>query len=88
MHTVSMYDASRRNKAVSDASCVECDLEGGAMLEMRATCEKCEVDLPADAPDAVICSFECTFCRSCAGQMGERCPNCNGELVSRPRRTA
>ena len=36
-----------------------------------------------------MCSFECTFCRSCADVMpGGSCPNCGGELVSRPRRPA
>jgi hypothetical protein len=36
--------------------------------------------------EAYICSFECTFCRNCAFEMHHRCPNCGGELVSRPRR--
>jgi uncharacterized protein len=58
------------------------------MLEMRALCEKCESPLAADTPDARICSFECTFCASCAAEMGETCPNCGGELVRRPVRVA
>ena len=36
--------------------------------------------------DAVICSFECTFCRSCAEAADFICPNCSGELVARPKR--
>jgi hypothetical protein len=37
----------------------------------------------------MICSFECTFCRACAeGTLHGRCPNCTGELVTRPRRPA
>ena len=32
------------------------------MLELRPNCECCDKDLPADATDALICSFECTFC--------------------------
>ena len=36
------------------------------MLELRPNCECCDKDLPADADDAMICTFECTFCRSCA----------------------
>jgi hypothetical protein len=59
------------------------------MLQLRPGCECCDRDLPPESPDAVICSFECTFCRSCAEhRLGGRCPNCDGELVSRPRRPA
>jgi hypothetical protein len=57
------------------------------MLEMRGVCEKCWVDL-TDAGEALICSFECTFCVDCGDQMDKRCPNCTGELVMRPRRIA
>jgi uncharacterized protein len=56
-------------------------------LEMRAECERCGVALPADG-DARICSFECTFCADCSAAMEHVCPNCGGELVSRPRRIA
>ena len=35
-------------------------------LEMRPDCERCGLDLPAEAPGAFICSFECTFCAECA----------------------
>jgi len=56
------------------------------MLEMRDKCEKCETPLANDASDARICSFECTFCASCAGEMDGTCPNCGGNLVERPRR--
>ena len=59
------------------------------MLQLRPGCECCDRDLPADSPDAVICSFECTFCRSCAtAVLGGTCPNCGGELVRRPVRPA
>ncbi len=56
------------------------------MLEMRPKCERCEAELSPDADDARICSFECTFCASCATEMKNTCPNCGGELVTRPRR--
>ena len=56
------------------------------MLEMRESCERCEAPLAADGV-AVICSFECTFCDNCGGVLENRCPNCAGELVSRPRRS-
>ena len=57
------------------------------MLELRPNCECCNKDLQPDATDARICSFECTFCASCAETtLKDRCPNCGGELVARPRR--
>jgi hypothetical protein len=59
------------------------------MLQLRPSCECCNVDLPPDSGAARICSFECTFCASCAeGVLQGRCPNCGGELVARPRRPA
>ena len=59
------------------------------MLQLRPNCECCDRDLPPASPDAVICSFECTFCRDCADTvLGGRCPNCGGELVRRPVRPA
>ena len=57
------------------------------MLEMRLDCERCGTDLPAEAPGAFICSFECTFCAECADALDDRCPNCGGELMDRPSRT-
>ncbi len=56
------------------------------MLEMRPDCERCGADLPAQAPGAFICSFECTFCAACAEALDDRCPNCGGELMDRPGR--
>ncbi|TIW26118.1 MAG: DUF1272 domain-containing protein, partial [Mesorhizobium sp.] len=32
------------------------------MLELRPNCECCDKDLPPEATDALICTFECTFC--------------------------
>ncbi|MDP3814889.1 DUF1272 domain-containing protein [Pseudomonas sp.] len=59
------------------------------MLQLRPNCECCDRDLPADSADALICSFECTFCRDCASNnLQGICPNCGGELLSRPRRPA
>ena len=55
-------------------------------LEMRPDCERCGTDLPAEAPGAFICSFECTFCAPCAEALDDTCPNCGGELVDRPTR--
>jgi hypothetical protein len=59
------------------------------MLELRPNCECCDADLPAESLVARICTFECTFCASCAEQrFSGLCPNCGGELVRRPLRPA
>jgi uncharacterized protein len=59
------------------------------MLALRPSCECCNKDLPPESTEARICSFECTFCASCAdGALDGVCPNCGGELVRRPRRPA
>jgi len=59
------------------------------MLQLRPSCECCNKDLPPESSEARICSFECTFCASCAESvLGGTCPNCGGELVARPRRPA
>jgi len=55
------------------------------MLELRPNCELCDVDLPPAAPDARICSYECTFCAACVETVLRGvCPNCGGGLVPRP----
>ncbi|WP_136660895.1 DUF1272 domain-containing protein [Nitratireductor sp. XY-223] len=55
------------------------------MLQLRPNCEYCDTDLPADAPDAMICSYECTFCADCAENVLHNvCPNCGGGFERRP----
>lgn len=55
------------------------------MLELRPSCEHCDKDLPPSAPDAMICSFECTFCLDCVESVLQGvCPNCGGNFVTRP----
>ncbi len=59
------------------------------MLELRPNCERCDRDLPPESRDAMICTFECTFCSRCAVEvLKSLCPNCGGELVRRPLRPA
>jgi hypothetical protein len=59
------------------------------VLKLKPNCECCDRDLAPDSPDARICSFECTFCATCAeGVLKGKCPNCGGELVRRPIRPA
>jgi hypothetical protein len=48
------------------------------MLQLRPNCECCNTDLPSDSEAARICSFECTFCVTCA----------DGVLGSTPARVA
>lgn len=59
--------------------------EAFMVLELKKLCEKCSMRLSPGGV-AYICSYECTFCRSCADEMNYVCPNCEGELVRRPRR--
>ena len=59
------------------------------MLEMRPNCECCDKDLPPDSNAAMICTFECTFCRDCVEQRLQGvCPNCGGGFTPRPVRPA
>jgi uncharacterized protein len=60
------------------------------VLKLKPNCECCNKDLPPDARDALICTFECTFCAECAATRlsAGLCPNCGGELVRRPIRPA
>lgn len=55
------------------------------MLELRPNCECCDKDLPPGSTEAMICSFECTFCRGCVeGELNNKCPNCGGVFMPRP----
>lgn len=59
------------------------------MLELRPSCEHCNCALPPESAQARICSFECTFCASCAeGLLQDVCPNCGGGFTPRPVRPA
>ena len=54
------------------------------MLEIRPTCEHCNKALPFDAQDAMICTFECTFCKNCVEKVLQQvCPNCGGNFEKR-----
>ena len=55
------------------------------MLELRPNCEYCDKDLPPAAVDAMICTYECTFCRDCVKtHLDNVCPNCGGGFSARP----
>ena len=54
-------------------------------LELRPNCEFCDRDLPPDAGDAMICTYECTFCATCVAEvLYNVCPNCGGGFAPRP----
>jgi len=55
------------------------------MLELRPNCEYCDKDLPPDAEDARICTYECTLCAdSVERNLKNVCPNCGGGFAPRP----
>ncbi len=55
------------------------------MLELRPNCEACDKELPPDSTEAMICTYECTFCIDCVESLLENvCPNCGGGLCPRP----
>ena len=55
------------------------------MLEIRPNCENCGKDLPNESTEAMICTFECTFCSDCVEKVLHNvCPNCGGVFEKRP----
>jgi len=59
------------------------------MLKLKLACEHCSQPLPPESAEAMICSFECTFCKNCVeGPLNSICPNCGGEFQRRPIRPA
>ncbi len=60
-----------------------------ARLDLRPNCECCDKDLPPESAEALICTFECTFCRDCVeSALHGVCPNCGGNFSPRPIRPA
>jgi hypothetical protein len=55
------------------------------MLELRPVCENCGKKLPHNSTEAMICTFECTFCEDCVTKVLHNvCPNCGGGFERRP----
>jgi uncharacterized protein len=59
------------------------------MLEIKPICENCGKKLPNESKEAMICTFECTFCKECVENiLFNVCPNCCGGFERRPTRPA
>lgn len=57
------------------------------MLEIRPNCENCGKLLPNESEEAMICTFECTYCKECVENiLLNVCPNCGGGFEKRPTR--
>jgi hypothetical protein len=55
------------------------------MLALRPSCEQCNKALPPESTEAMICSYECTFCTECIETLLINvCPNCGGGFAERP----
>ena len=55
------------------------------MLELRPSCENCRKALPPHSTEAMICSYECTYCQDCVVSiLLNVCPNCGGGFCPRP----
>jgi hypothetical protein len=55
------------------------------MLDIRPTCEHCNKALAFDSQEAMICTFECTYCIDCVENILQYvCPNCGGGFEKRP----
>ncbi len=55
------------------------------MLQIRPNCEYCDKDLAPDSLEAMICTYECTFCKICVNDiLNNVCPNCGGAFCTRP----
>ena len=53
-----------------------------SMLGIKPICENCGKHLPNESSEAMICSFECTFCVE--NILLNVCPNCGGGFEKRP----
>ncbi|MDB4837415.1 DUF1272 domain-containing protein [Marinomonas sp.] len=55
------------------------------MLIIKPNCEYCDKTLSAQSSEAMICSYECTFCQDCVNTvLYNVCPNCGGGFSARP----
>jgi len=60
-------------------------LKEAVMLEIRPNCEYCNKELLPNSEEAMICTYECTFCKNCVDEvLSNVCPNCGGGFCPRP----
>lgn len=56
-------------------------------MEIRLNCENCDKALPNESNEAMLCTFDCTFCKDCVDNLLKNvCPNCGGGFEKRPTR--
>ena len=56
---------------------------------MKPSCENCGKLLANTSDEAMICTFECTYCATCVETVLHNvCPNCGGGFEKRPTRPA
>ncbi|WP_281541120.1 DUF1272 domain-containing protein [Maribacter aestuarii] len=56
-------------------------------MEIRLNCENCDIPLLNNSKEAMICTFDCTFCKDCVDTILKNvCPNCGGGFEKRPTR--
>jgi len=56
-------------------------------MEIRTSCEHCGKSLPNESAEAMICTYDCTFCADCVERLlFNVCPNCGGGFEKRPTR--
>ena len=57
------------------------------MLLIKENCEHCHKVLKQDSTEAMICSYECTYCKDCVETvLNNGCPNCAGDFEPSPTR--
>lgn len=55
------------------------------MLKIRPTYENCNKPLAYNSEEAMICTFECAFCKDCIEAILQHIyPNCGGGFEKRP----
>ena len=88
LREVGPEDVARDCEVELDDALGENDRHGVHVLKLAKVVigsELCDRDLPPDAADARICSYECTFCADCVDAILHNvCPNCGGGFEPRP----
>jgi uncharacterized protein len=75
----------RQSRLICDDPRIKSTDEIAMALQLRPNCEYCDKDLPPNAADARICTYECTFCADCVdNKLHNVCPNCGGGFERRP----